>query len=179
MSLLFVMSTVFLPLIGYIVDKVGLRVILLQFSAILMVVAFSLMLFKFLLVPLVMIGFSYALFGAVVWPVVAYLVPRNQLGTGMGILTSLQNFGLGIAPLMVTYVKSQYGTNHSIIIFFLIVSLFSVLFSSYVHYLDTKREVSLNDSSQEKIIECLEKQCRLMKTPIQSASHSFNDIEKN
>jgi len=83
------MSTIFLPIVGYIIDKIGFRVVILQLSSFLMVASFSLMLFKFLLMPLVLIGMSYALFGAVVWPAVAYLVPRSQLGTGMGILTSL------------------------------------------------------------------------------------------
>jgi len=41
------------------------------------------------MIPLIMIGFGYALFGAIVWPVVAYLVPNHLLGSGMGILTSV------------------------------------------------------------------------------------------
>jgi MFS family permease len=86
----------------------GLRIRMLQLSAFLLCLAFSLMLFKYLLIPLVLIGFGYALFGAIVWPIVAYLVPRHLLGTGMGILTSIQNLGLAFAPLIVTYIKTKF-----------------------------------------------------------------------
>ena len=75
MSILFIISTVSLPVIGLIVDKLGYRIRLLQVSAMLMCIAFTLMLFQYLLIPLTLIGFGYALFGAIVWPVVAYLVP--------------------------------------------------------------------------------------------------------
>lgn len=46
MSILFIMSTLFLPIIGFMVDKIGYRIRLLQLSTVLMVAAFLLMLSK-------------------------------------------------------------------------------------------------------------------------------------
>ena len=53
------------------------------------VVAYILMLGVFPLMPLVMLGVGYAIFGAIIWPTISYIVPDHQLGIAFGVLTSI------------------------------------------------------------------------------------------
>ncbi len=116
-----------------------------------------------------LIGLGYAMFGAIVWPVVAYLVPKSQLGSGMGILTCIQNTGLALAPLAVTSIKSSYESNQAVIVFFLVVALLGFCCTLWMKRLDSRREVSLDSSDQTAIINCLHKEQYIRL----SANHSY------
>ena len=66
---------------------------------------------------LVMLGFSYSCFGAILWPMVSYLVPKNQLGTAYGILTISLNASLSIFPIIVAKLRI-IATNFSLALWF-------------------------------------------------------------
>jgi len=47
-----------------------------------------------LIVPMAVMGISFSLIPAVMWPSVAYLVEQSKLGTALGLMTMIQNIGL-------------------------------------------------------------------------------------
>lgn len=84
------------PLFGLLVDKVGKRALFMFFGSVLLIPVFVMMLpgsgFS-LYVPIVMLGISFSLVPAVMWPSVAYIVEQNRLGTAYGLMTLCQQVG--------------------------------------------------------------------------------------
>jgi MFS family permease len=50
------------------------------------------------IIGMVIIGVSYSLLAASLWPCVALIVKSHELGTAYGLMTAIQNSGLSIAP---------------------------------------------------------------------------------
>jgi len=84
------------PLFGLLTDKIGRRATLMALGAVLMLPVFLLFGYSDLPVPvpLAMLGISFSLIPAVMWPSVAYLVDARRLGTAYGLMTLIQNIGL-------------------------------------------------------------------------------------
>jgi len=76
MSLVLILAIIFFPINGWIIDKIGQRITAFYLSAILIIAALVIMLDnKLLVLPLLMAGLSYSIFGAVIWSSIVYLVP--------------------------------------------------------------------------------------------------------
>ena len=45
--------------------------------------------------PAIMLGLAYSLVQAALWPLVAYVVDESKLGTAYGLMTMIQNLGVG------------------------------------------------------------------------------------
>ncbi|MCB1050370.1 MAG: MFS transporter [Acidobacteria bacterium] len=87
------------PLFGLIADKLGYRTVLLSLGAFFLPLSFLILGTTdwHLGWTTVLIGISYSLVPAVLWPGVCYLVEEKRLGTAYGLMTMLQNVGLTIA----------------------------------------------------------------------------------
>lgn len=79
MSIPYIMASIIFPMLGLIVDKFGQRVRLLMMSPILILLAFILLPFYYPTSTFILLGISYGIFGAVIWPTVAYIVPKSKL----------------------------------------------------------------------------------------------------
>ena len=86
------------PAFGYLVDKVGHRALFMAGGTLLLLLTFPILGYTHtnLWVSTALIGIAFSLVPAVMWPSVTYLVRSNQLGTGYGLMTMLQNIGLTI-----------------------------------------------------------------------------------
>lgn len=62
------------------------------------IIAHALLAFLFVhpIVPNVLMGISYSILAASLWPMVAFLVPKKMLGTAYGFMQSIQNLGLAV-----------------------------------------------------------------------------------
>ena len=49
--------------------------------------------------PLVLLGFSYSLYAAALWPCIALVTQQRDHATAYGLVTAVQNLGQAIAPL--------------------------------------------------------------------------------
>jgi MFS family permease len=56
-----------------------------------------------------LIGVSYSLVPAVMWPLTAKLVPANRLGTALGLMWVVQNAGIAGANLVAGRLNDAYG----------------------------------------------------------------------
>lgn len=117
------------PFLGGIVDRFGHRAHLLTVSACTLSLAHLLMAFTHIepAVPLVIIGLSYSVYAAAVWPSVAFVIEEHQLGTAYGLITAVQNAGLATAPLLVGTIQDhtcedQPGIDHCVCVTHCVVS---------------------------------------------------------
>jgi len=116
------------PLLGLFVDKLGKRALLMMFGSLLLIPVYLMMAYMrsanyvtvylpssadghfalvahhlppILLLTMAMMGLSFSLIPAVMWPSVAYLVDQSKLGTAYGLMTMIQNIGLAGFNLMI------------------------------------------------------------------------------
>ncbi len=83
------------PLFGLLVDKVGRRSFFMMIGSILLMPVFLIMAYTeiSLWIPIIMMGISFSLIPAVMWPSVAYIVEPKRLGTGYALMTLIQQIG--------------------------------------------------------------------------------------
>jgi MFS family permease len=60
-----------------------------------------------LYVPMAMMGLSFSLIPAVMWPSVAYIVPQQKLGTAYGLMTMIQNIGMAGFNLLIGWANDH------------------------------------------------------------------------
>ncbi len=105
MSIPYVISAVGTPFIGLAVDRFGGRALLAALCPLMLVIAHVLLGFVATLppeLPLVLQGVAFAFFATALWPSVPYTVPAESEGLAFGVVTALQNGGLGLFPLLVS-----------------------------------------------------------------------------
>jgi MFS family permease len=84
------------PFFGLLADRFGHRALLLTLGTMLLPVTFVVLgLTDFSpWISTVLMGVSFALVPAIIWPATTLLVERRRLGTALGVITLLQNLGL-------------------------------------------------------------------------------------
>jgi MFS family permease len=91
------------PLFGLFSDRVGKRALLMMGGSLMLIPVYLMMAYTnvSLYIPMAMMGISFALIPAVMWPSVAYIVEQNKLGTAYGLMTMIQNIGLAGFNLLI------------------------------------------------------------------------------
>ena len=108
--IVYISGTIFSPLVGIFVDKIGNRELLMIISSIFYFFTSIFILFfgkhtniSFIVLYLFMLGLVFSTYAAIFWPSVAIYMPKKLAGTALGFATGLQNLGLFYNPLV-------YGT---------------------------------------------------------------------
>lgn len=95
-------TVAFTPFFGWLVDKKGKSASLMIYGSSLLVIVFLLFAFTrmnpYILVFL--LGISFSLVPAAMWPSVSKIVPLQKIGTAYGMMFSLQNLGLFAVPVV-------------------------------------------------------------------------------
>lgn len=106
-SLIYWASMVLSPILGWFADIFGHRVHLLIFGSGCIVPTFLLYAFTDLPPWLLgsILGFSYSLIPAALWPSIPLLVPPSREGSAFGILYSLYNLALFVSPIVFGLLK--------------------------------------------------------------------------
>jgi MFS family permease len=87
------------PLIGLLVDRFGRHALLLTVGALALPLSFVMLASSSLNWATVLIGISFSMVPAVLWPSVARYVSAGQLGTAFGLMTALQQLGVFVANI--------------------------------------------------------------------------------
>lgn len=97
----FVAAIVATPLVGALADRHGRRATLLLLGAALLPVAFALLTLHLggLIAVTLLMGTSFSVIPAVIWPATAMLVEPRRLGTAYGLVNLLQSLGLALSNL--------------------------------------------------------------------------------
>jgi MFS family permease len=112
-SRLILAAMIFTPLFGLVVDRVGKRALFMMFGSLLMIPVYLMLVYSSLppWVPVAMLGISFSLIPAVMWPSVAYIVDERRLGTAFGLMTMIQNIGLAAFNWIIGGVNDLAGAS--------------------------------------------------------------------
>jgi MFS family permease len=99
------------PLFGLLADSIGRRALLMVFGSLLLLPAFLVMGYTdvSLFVPIAMLGVSFSLIPAVMWPSVAYIVQERRLGSAYALMTLCQQVGMAAVPWMIGRANDRLG----------------------------------------------------------------------
>jgi MFS family permease len=99
------------PLFGLVVDWIGRRALLMVFGSLLLLPTFLLMGYTqvSLYVPVAMLGVSFSLIPAVMWPAVAYIVQERRLGSAYALMTLCQQVTVAVIPWLIGRVNDLSG----------------------------------------------------------------------
>lgn len=97
------------PIFGLIADRFGRRAMLLTFGAGLVPLTFALLGFTnwSLWISTVLMGVSFSVIPAVIWPSTAMLVEPTRLGTAFGLINVLQSLGMGALNLAAGWLSDE------------------------------------------------------------------------
>lgn len=103
------------PLCGSLIDRFGRAMFFIMGASCMLMLAHLLFLgnqyewwFIHPIPLMIWIGCASSMGGAALWPTLALIVPKQLLGTGYGAMTSVQNFGLAVYPLMIGVIQDAF-----------------------------------------------------------------------
>ncbi|MBS0388504.1 MAG: MFS transporter [Proteobacteria bacterium] len=101
------------PLFGLLVDRIGHHAELLLLGALLLPLSFVCLASDDLplWISTAMLGVSFSMVPAVLWPAVPRVAAAALLGTAYGLMTMLQNLGLALANLIAGYLNDRGGAS--------------------------------------------------------------------
>jgi MFS family permease len=101
------------PVFGLLVDRVGRHATLMIVGSLFLPLSFVVLgaTSMDLMVPTVLLGVTFSLVPAVLWPAVPRYVPAEHLGTAYGVMTMLQNAGWGAANVTAGYLNDAGGAS--------------------------------------------------------------------
>ena len=110
----YIIGAIFAPPLGLMIDKYGRRAFLCCLSSVILLVAFTLSMFATEcdkchkeLLSLVLIGLGWTIYAAAIWGTIPLVVAPHTVGTAFGMVVSIQNLGLVMAPTIVGIIKDK------------------------------------------------------------------------
>lgn len=112
-SYVFLAAVFVTPVFGLLLDRLGHQALLLAIGSLALPLSFITLSNgnEGLWIATVLLGVSFSLVPAVLWPAVARYVAAEQLGTAYGLMTMLQQAGLVAANFVVGYVNDASGAS--------------------------------------------------------------------
>lgn len=87
---------------------------------------------------MIMIGISYSIYGAALWPTVPIVVKEEYLGTAFGVTIAIQNAGLAFGPNIVGLIQIFYEGYSLVSIFFIVVSIIGLMSGMLLYYVNMR-----------------------------------------
>jgi MFS family permease len=111
-SIIIFASMVFAPFAGDLVDRIGKRATLMIVGSLMMIPAHLVMgITHWNPIPsMIVLGAAFVLVPAAMWPSVPLVVEETRVGTAFGLMTAIQNIGLGLFPLLNGKLRDATGT---------------------------------------------------------------------
>jgi len=137
-SLLPLVSLILSPIFGVIVDKIRKYVSLVIIGLVLLCMAFVQMAFSTAtpIIGVVLIGISYSLIPAAVFPYFPFIVDEQYMGTAYGLMTSIMNTGMVIIYYAQGWVMDYFDNTFYLLLFYLGLSIITLIVSLIWFFLD-------------------------------------------
>lgn len=110
-SLVYSISAIASPILGYVVDRTGKNVSWVFISILSTIVAHGLLAFTYVnpYICMIIMGLSYSMLASSLWPLIALVTPEYQLGTAYGIAQAVQNLGLAVVSILAGMIVDHGG----------------------------------------------------------------------
>jgi MFS family permease len=111
-SIIIFASMIFAPFAGDLVDRIGKRATMMIVGSLMMIPAHLIMgITHWTPLPsMIVLGAAFVLVPAAMWPSVPLVVEEKRVGTAFGLMTAIQNVGLGLFPLLNGKLRDVTGT---------------------------------------------------------------------
>jgi MFS family permease len=111
-SIIIFASMILAPFAGRLVDRVGKRTTFMIAGALLLIPCHLAMGLTRLYpaYPMILLGFAFVLVPAALWPSVPLIVRAGRVGTAFGLMTAIQNIGLGLFPFLNGMLRDRTGS---------------------------------------------------------------------
>uniref|UniRef100_A0A1A9VXR8 Lysosomal dipeptide transporter MFSD1 n=1 Tax=Glossina austeni TaxID=7395 RepID=A0A1A9VXR8_GLOAU len=153
-SILYLISAIASPLFGFIIDKTGRNVGWIFVATSATMGAHSLLAFTMLnpYVGMTLMGLSYSMLAASLWPLVALIIPEYQLGTAYGFCQSVQNLGLAVVTILSgLIVDKSHGDYIWLELFYLGWLTIAFLATTVIYVYDRKTKGNLNMTPAQRV----------------------------
>lgn len=177
-SIVYIISAVASPLLGFLVDKVGKNVFWVILSILVSIGCHALLAFTFInpYVAMCILGIAYSMLASALWPMVALIIPEYQLGTAYGIAQSVQNLGLAVISLICGKIVDSSGYL-LLEVFFLACLCVALITGVLIWIVDSNSSGILNMTpSQREVFERNRLAAEVLEREKLMASGSMSDI---
>ncbi|HMA53495.1 MAG TPA: MFS transporter, partial [Acidobacteriota bacterium] len=101
--------------------------------------------------PMILLGFAFVLVPAALWPSVPLIVKSNRVGTAFGLMTAIQNIGLGLFPLLNGVLRDKTGNYVGSEIMFASLGIVGLIFALLLKRAD-RREGRVLEIAQRPVL---------------------------
>lgn len=135
-------SMIFAPFAGKLVDKFGKRATLMIIGSLLMIPAHLLLGITFInpVICMIILGAAFVLVPAAMWPSVPLIVSKKRIGTAFGLMTMLQNIGLGLFPWLNGRLRDVFGNYTASQIMFALLGVLGFIFAVLLKRADSRNK---------------------------------------
>jgi MFS family permease len=133
-------SMIFAPFAGLLVDRIGKRASLMILGSLLLIPAHLVMGITHInpIYSMIVLGAAFVLVPAAMWPSVPLVVSENRIGTAFGLMTMIQNIGLGLFPWLNGKLRDVSGNYTASQIMFASLGLLGLVFALLLKHADSK-----------------------------------------
>ena len=140
-SIIILMSMVSTWFFGLIVDRFGKRATMMVIGSVLLAPTHVLLAYTDIapVIPLVIMGLSFSLVPAALWPALPLMVREQQLGTAYGMIAMVQNVGLFAFPYLAGAIRDATGTFGPAMIMFSSLGVVAIGLSIWLKILERRQ----------------------------------------
>jgi MFS family permease len=152
-SIVIFASMVFAPFAGDLVDRIGKRATLMVVGSLILIPAHLIMgITHWNPIPsMVMLGAAFVLVPAAMWPSVPLVVEEKRVGTAFGLMTAIQNLGLGLFPFLNGKLRDVTGTYTATQIMFAGLGVVGLIFALLLLRSDRRHGNTLEQGRNRKM----------------------------
>jgi MFS family permease len=152
-SIVIFASMVFAPFAGNLVDRIGRRASLMVVGSLILIPAHLSMGITHWnpLAAMIVLGAAFVLVPAAMWPSVPLVVDEKRVGTAFGLMTAIQNLGLGLFPLLNGKLRDATGSYTATQVMFASLGLAGLVFAVLLLRSDRKHGGKLEQGKQPEI----------------------------
>ena len=150
-SIIVFASMIFAPFAGGLIDKIGKRATLMIIGSLILIPChLSMGLTRiYPAYPMVLLGAALVLVPAAMWPSVTLIVRSERVGTAFGLMTAIQNIGLGLFPLLNGLLRDLTKSYTASSVMFASLGLFGLTFAFLLKRADG-RETGVLEAARKK-----------------------------
>jgi MFS family permease len=144
-------GSAFSPFAGRMVDKIGKRATLMIIGSLIMIPSHLMMGVTkiYPAFPMIALGAAFVLVPAALWPSIPLIVRKEQVGTAFGLLTAIQNIGLGLFPLLNGLMRDITKSYTSSQVMFASLGIFGLIIAMLLKKADAKEGGGLENPTSQ------------------------------